>query len=427
MSRSKNLPVGVGEKAQYLVHEFNDNTIRFVINYPGLIEPDILSAATKTLVESVDILHGSFISSNMGTHWHINEDVEESSYFQYIQTAGEPSITANSLALFPVSPESKAQLRCTLVQSHETSSVVLCISHLCADGGDGKYLLFKLAEAYNMILKTGSAESLEVKNGNRAPEQIYEKLDFKDIKSLLKNPISSVKTTYPYPTEDAGRLRMVRKEIPSEIMAVARKKAKLIGATANDLLITACYHAYISLPNVDCTQAVSVSSLIDLRRHCKNGESEGLCNMSGSLPTTLENGVQGNFADTLQEVAKQTRAIKDNPLAGLEGMPLLHGATRTLPLWLLLMVAGKIYGSFSIGLTNLGNLDCSALALGDFVPDGGTFGGPLKKKPAMQVSVISFDGKCVLSVVGQFTKEDSVVLQGTLDAMADEITKYASI
>ena len=28
--------------------------------------------------------------------------------------------------------------------------------------------------------------------------------------------------------------------------------------------------------------------MMDLRRHCPGGESEGLCNLSGSLPTCLE-------------------------------------------------------------------------------------------------------------------------------------------
>lgn len=78
--------------------------------------------------------------------------------------------------------------------------------------------------------------------------------------------------------------------------------------------------------------------------------------MSGTLPATLNEGVQGSFETTLKQVAEQTRAAKNNPLAGLEGMPLIHYATRTTPLWLILKVSEKVYGSFSIGLTNPGKL-----------------------------------------------------------------------
>ena len=426
MALLKIMLAGGGERAQYLLHEFNDNTIRFVLNYPGQLDPDILRAAVKAVVESVDVLHGTFFSDGTMAYWHINENVEESSYFHYVETAGDPAVTANSLSLLPVHPEDKVQMHVTLVQSRESSSLVVRISHLCVDGGDGKYLLGKLVEAYNLILETGSASGLVVKNGSRNPEQVYEKLGLKDMHALMSNPLSSVKTEYPYPSGEPGMIRNVHAVIPSETMSAARRKAKAVDATANDLLVAACYHAYASLPGVDPAAAMSVSSMMDLRRHCKDGDSEGLCNMSGALPTTLPGGIGKTFADTLAEIAGQTRAVKEDPLAGLEGMPIMHGATRTLPIWLLLKVIGKVYGSLCLGLTNLGNLSCQAHALGDLLPNGGMFGGPLKKKPGMQISIISFDGTCVLSVVGQYTKEDAAMLQGTLDAMVREIEAYAA-
>lgn len=425
MNTPKIHKAGAGEKTQYMVHDFNDNTIRFVLHYPGLIDADILCAATKALVESVDILHSSFFTDRIGAYWHVNPEYEETSFFQFIETEGDPAVTACSLSLLPIAPDSQTQLRCYLVQSKSASSIVLNISHLCVDGGDGKYLLNKLAEAYFLISTSGTAESLEVKNGSRAAEQIYENVNAKEFISLLKNPISSVKTVFPYPTEESGRVRMVRANISCPVMTAARKRAKTEGATANDLLLTACYHAYAALPEVDASSPMSVMSMMDLRRHCENGESEGLCNMSGSLPTTLENGVQRRFSDTLAQIAEQTKAAKENPLAGLEGLPLVHSATHTLPMGLLLQIAGKVYGSMSIGLTNLGNVSCDSLKLGELTPSGGIFGGPLKKKPAMQVSVISFDGTCSLSVVGQYTETDAASLQVMLDHIVMEVTKYA--
>lgn len=38
---------GGGERAQYLPHKSNDTTIRFVLNYPGPVDPDILSPVKK--------------------------------------------------------------------------------------------------------------------------------------------------------------------------------------------------------------------------------------------------------------------------------------------------------------------------------------------------------------------------------------------
>ena len=295
------------------------------------------------------------------------------------------------------------------------------------DGGDGKYLIAKLVEAYNMILETGKAEALEIKDGSRAPEKVYEKLGMADMKELMSNPLSSVETAYPYPTTESGMARVTSKVISAQLMSAARKKAKAEGATANDLLVTAFYRAYAAMDGVDAAAPMSISSMMDLRRHCVNGDSEGLCNMSGALPTTLENGCTGSFEEILQEIVKQTAAAKENPYAGLEGMPIMHGLTRTMPIWLMQLAVGKVYGKLSLGLTNLGNLRCADYALGGIVPNGGLFGGPLKKKPGMQISVMSFDGACTLAVVGVYTKEDAKMLQSTLDSIEKELVDYAAL
>lgn len=219
--------------------------------------------------------------------------------------------------------------------------------------------------------------------------------------------------------------RVAKTIIPRETMSAARKKAKEVGASANDLLLAACYQVYAAFPEVEPGSPVGISSMMDLRRHCKDGDSEGLANMSGGMGTGFENGVPERFEDTLAEIARQTNAIKEDPLAGMSGLPILHTIARGIPVWIQLSVIGKAYGAMPVGLTNLGNLNCQSLALGDLIPTGGVFGGPLKKKPGMQISIISFDGECVLACYGRYTAEDEASIQNTLDAMASQIGAYA--
>ena len=421
---SKIMFAGTGEKLQYLLHEHNDNTIRFVLRYPGLIDPDLMCAAVKALILKSDILHSSFHNDALNAHWIIQEEYDDSCFFQYIRTEGDPYVTAQSLALLPVLPEGPAQLRCYLVQNEKQSAVALTISHLCVDGGDGKYLLSKLAESYGMLAETGCADELTIKNGSRAPEQIYEGLKLKEILSLLKIQDNGVKSEFPFADQNLGRWNMVYMTIPADVMAAARRRAKAAGATVNDLLLTALYEAYAAMPGVDADAPMSVMSMIDLRRHCSDGESEGLGNMSGTFPTKLMEGIGEDFSATLCQVAEQTRQMKENPLAGMDSLPLIHGVVRTMPMKLLTLVAGKVYGSFSLGLTNLGSID--NIALGNLVPTEGLFGGPLKKKPGMQVSAASFDGTCSLCVVGQYTDADTVLLRTLLDKMANQIVAYAN-
>lgn len=423
---AKTIPAGPSERQQFLTHNYNDNTIRFVLNYPGLLDPDILDAAVKAVVESVDILHASFFHNSLRACWRVHDWLDQIHYFRQVPCSGDPAETAYAISLFPVFPEDRGQLRVWLVQSDRASSVVVCISHLCVDGGDGKYLLNKLIEGYNRILSSGSAQGLEVKNGNRSLEKVYEGMSLKEIMGLMRPPVPNVVSEFPFPNGEPGMVQYLRKVIPAEVMGAARVRAKAVGASANDLLVAALCQVYGKLPGVDGNAPISVTSMMDLRKHCRDGESEGLCNMSGAMPTLLEEGASETFQETLKAITAQTTAIKEDPYAGLMGMPLIHTAIRTAPMGLLLKVCHVIYGKMSLGLTNLGNICCADYAMGGIVPTGGFFGGPVKKKPGMQVAVMSFDGECVLSVCGQFTQEDRVLLEEMLEDMVKTIRDYTA-
>lgn len=241
----------------------------------------------------------------------------------------------------------------------------------------------------------------------------------------MHNPTTGIKCPFPYPTQEAGEKRMAYRIIPAEVMNAARIRAKRAGATANDLLLAACYAAYAACPGVDASMPLSVMSMMDLRRHCPGGDSEGLSNLSGALPTSLPDGIPTDFDTLLSTIAAQTQKEKNSPYAGLAGLPLIHKAARTIPLRMLTSIAGRLYGSVGIGLTNLGSMNGSLLSLGGLKPSLGLFGGPLKIKPHMQVSAMSFDGACALSVAGRYTQQDEQALLRLLDGMAEAVKAYA--
>ena len=72
MALPKIIKAGGGERGQFILREFNDNTVRFVLNYPGIVDVDILRKAIKAVVESVDVLHGTFFTEGIGAHWKWN-------------------------------------------------------------------------------------------------------------------------------------------------------------------------------------------------------------------------------------------------------------------------------------------------------------------------------------------------------------------
>lgn len=287
--------------------------------------------------------------------------------------------------------------------------------------------LSQTEDYYNLILSSGSCQSLSIKQGSRSVLHLYRNLRPGQFLSLLKDPRTGVKSVCPFPSDEPGRPVILHETIPESVMTAARLRAKESGTTVNDLLIAACYHAYAALPGVDAHAPMSVMSMFDLRRHCPGHDSEGLGNLSGSLPTALMKGISGSFEETLADIAAQTLRVKSDPLAGLHGMPLLHIAASTAPLRLVEMAASRLYGSMSVGLTNLGNIDCGQLAMSGVSPDAGWFAGPLKKKPGMQVSAASFGGACALCIAGCYADEDISLLQALLRRIAGIIKDYSQI
>ena len=97
---------GVGEKLQYLVRDFNDNTIRFVLHYPGIPDADMLRRAAEAVVGSVDVLHARFVAGKMGTHWESIDMSENESCFQCVHTDHDVMSAAIEFALQPAAHDS---------------------------------------------------------------------------------------------------------------------------------------------------------------------------------------------------------------------------------------------------------------------------------------------------------------------------------
>lgn len=416
---------GTGEKTQYIAHRYNDNTVRFVVLYNYELNLTILRQAVATIVNAVEVLHSSFIPGNLSAYWTVNMDYSFDELALYKETDGNVMEVAQNEVIDPIVIDGKLQLRCTLVTDHKQSAIALAISHLCVDGSDGKYILFKIIEAYNMISECGNTKNLDIKQGTRATEQVYDELSHKKYLALMKYPMSKVKSVFPFPDiEQELNKRFIVRTIDADMMHQARRKAKDYEASMNDVLLSACYRAFVRMPNVKIDGPISITSMMDLRKHCKDGESAGISNISGILPTTLMEGISGDFEDTLKEITRQTKAVKEDELGGLYGLPLIRVVLSTLPYKVARDLAELAYGNMSIGLTNLGNIPNSSLTIQGHKPRTGFFAGPLKKKPAMQIATATFNNEAVLSIATECGDEDAKVLQLMLDTVVEEIHQF---
>ena len=262
---SRTVSAGVGERLQYTAHKYNGNTIRFVLHYPGFLSADILCAATRAVIDRIDVLHASFLANRWRSCWQIHTDCQTSDYFAVIACAGDLAETADRIALQPIAHRDPCQMHVTLVNRASSSSVVVRVSHLVADGCDAKYLLGKLAEAYRLIGQMGTAAGLDVKNGSRSATLAYKHIGDRKLSTFIKTPFTGVKTSYPFANPNTHGARSILScLIPASTIGKAREKAKAEHATVNDLLLTALYRSYAQITGENGT--ISIYSMMDLRQ-----------------------------------------------------------------------------------------------------------------------------------------------------------------
>lgn len=418
-------PAYLGEKAQYLARESNDCTIRYALFYRGNIYQDLLFQATKELIERIDILHASFEAARYKAKWKVNTDYDVKEAFCYysVQDADIKNKVDQAM-LHTISFEGKMQVHVSLVSNEKESAIVLSVGHMCADGKDALYLLEKLVELYNCILEAKDTKSVTLKNGTRDPEQCCHGLTLKNRIDLYSKPASDHKTEYVYADKTGGNPRILHHTISSEVIAKARMKGKEYHASVNDLLLTAFYRATAWQLGYSEGQGMGIQSMMDLRRRMPKGDSLGVCNLSGSLPTELKNGVHGEFADTLKEIVEQTNKVKNDPLAGLYDFPMMSGIFRVLSFSMIQKLGAKIYGSATMGLTNLGALQVDKFSVGDKKPYHAIFGAPLKQKPAFQLAVLGLNGDICISSAVVCTEKDAQGIRELLERIEFELDEF---
>ena len=106
--------------------------------------------------------------------------------------------------------------------------------------------------------------------------------------------------------------------------ALADKKAKEIGATANDVLSASYIDATYKMLGCD-DKSLTLSCAVDLRRYIKDPNRIGYTNQTTFMPCTVSKRGATVF-DTLKEVAECNKKSKNDEFLGLYGLPLINYA-----------------------------------------------------------------------------------------------------
>lgn len=416
------------DMVQFIFRNYYDRMIHAILWFDGLVDQDAVRASVRHIVDKAEVLRSTFRAGFFRPKWVVN-DLDDTGQLVQVINADDVEKASFECISQSFSYKEKLQIRVFIVQDGSKSAIAFLVNHMCFDGGDFGYFLKKFVECYNSVLRTGSCEGVEIKTGSRDADQLYQGMSperAKEAKGLYKNVSrTGVKHKFAF-SDDKHDLatRFTIKRLTEEQLTAIKTKAKSVGASLNDVLLAGYLRAIANQLALGPDEIVNVTSMVDLRRHLPDRQTQGMTNMTGFTPCKIA-GVGDDFATTLSRVTEQTKKAKADPNLGLYGLPLLKLAFTIFP-YAIAEVAIRIgYVNPLIGMSNIGTVDPQKFKLDGVNMTDAFMTGATKYKPYVQVTFNGFAGEGRMCIAQKCSEKDQKIISDFLDDMVAQMVEFA--
>lgn len=421
----KYLKAEMWDKMQYLFRNYYDRMIHGVLYFDKPLNVEAVKNILIGFTEKIPVLHSSFVDNPIRPFWKV-----QSYHIEDILTVTESGNVDEDVEKFicgniPVT--SNVQYRVGLFNGNGKTAFAMIVNHMCFDGGDFKYFLYKFAYNYNKYL-TGE-KTVEVKTGSRSYKAVYTKLneeDKKTAKGLYKN-ISVVKDKHCFPLTEPredDQTMIIRRKIDRDTFVAMRDTGKKLDVTVNDVMLAVYIRALYEIGRFDENETLTIPCMVDLRRHIDGGgEFGGMTNHTGFMQCSVKRKGE-TVNDTLIEIIRSVKISKRDKFIGLYSLPLLKLAYTVFPQFLSEFAIKIGYLNPLIGMSNIGRLDGDKLKMGDAVVTDGFITGAVKYKPYMQLALTTLDDVVTMSVAIRANYEDETTVNKFFDYIMDNIHEF---
>ena len=305
------------------------------------------------------------------------------------------------------------------------SKLCMIENHMCMDGGDFKYFIRSFCKAYSEYEEQGISP-INLREGTRSYDSVYtdfSKTQEKMARNLYRNVCA--KDTHKFPLTESredDRSFIARRKISEETFLKLKTVGKSYGATVNDMLVAAYFYSLYALAGYGEDESVTISCAIDLRRHMKDDEGQGVTNHTAFMQCNIPRRGR-NIFETLQYVINSSNLFKKDKFMGLYGLPLLKFAYRILPHSASEEIIKIGYSNPLLAMSNIGILDHKALALSGNEPIDGFMTGAVKYKPYVLLSATSMRNVITLSMCVRGNEDDKKIVNSFFDIFEKSIEK----
>lgn len=411
------------DKMHYLFRDFNDRMVHVELRYDFEINIEALKTVLICFLEKAPVLHSSFTDNRIHPYWTVKDyKIDDVLTVKEVSEA-ELDIEINNFLIQYIPPDADIQMK-VAVFNHNGKSV-LCVveNHMCMDGGDLKYFMKALCRNYNDYVLSG-VSPIDLRTGTRSYESVYEDFSAGEkrlAKNLYKNVNSKDDHGFPFtPNSIRDKSFIAKRKIPASKFDEIRFAGKKYGATINDMLLTAYFYALYELAGFDSREGISISCAVDLRRHIKSDEGQGVTNHTAWMQCRVpERGA--NIFETLNYVVQSSNQFKEDKFIGLHGLPLLSFGYKILPLAASEEVIKIGYANPLLAMSNIGILEVDKLALEGHEPVDGFMSGAVKYKPYALLSVTSVRKELTISMCVRGNEEDKLIVEKFFDLIVKNV------
>lgn len=404
------------DKIQSVIGNYNDRMVRGIFKYDFDINAEIIRDVLREFGNASPIIHSSFRKGIIKHKW-----VEKSFCHKdilFVKYSDEPEKDAEEFICTVLPMDGNIQLKMGLFKDNMNNHTVLAMitNHMYMDGGDFKYFMKMLCMAYNCKVKN-QGDYISIKNGSRAYDKVYDDLEpkiKKKAKLLYANP--TPRNTKKLELSKCGEEDasfIIKEKVPSKYFYKIKEYGKKKNATINDLILAAFFKSLYDVGGMSCSEGITISGAIDLRRYMLNSDETGITNHSSYLPYSIDN-CENNYENILNEVRNISGKYKMDPFTGLHGLPLLKFGYSAFPAFLADKLVKKFYNNPNLAMSNIGILYEEHYRLGEYIPREAFITGTVKYKPGIMVTVTTYKNEITLTMCCRGNEQDKQILGNIL-------------
>lgn len=409
------------DKMHYLFRDFNDRMVHLELHYDFEIDIDALKTVLICFFEKAPVLHSRFVDNKVSPYWEIMPYSIDDVLTVKRSVNVEEDIDRFLTQYIP--PDSDLQMKVGVFYYEGKTALCMVENHMCMDGGDFKYFIRSFCKAYSEYVLEGKSP-LNLREGTRSYDSVYS--DFsKTQKKMATNLYRNVcaKDTHKFPLTDSREddfSFIARRKISEDTFMKLKAVGKQNGATVNDMLVAAYFYSLYELAGYGKDESVTISCAIDLRRHLKDDDGQGVTNHTAFMQCNIPERGRDIF-ETLRYVVNSSNLFKKDKFMGLYGLPLLKFAYKILPHSASEEIIKIGYSNPLLAMSNIGILDHKALALGGNEPIDGFMTGAVKYKPYVLLSATSMRNVITLSMCVRGNEEDKKIVNRFFDIFEESI------